>query len=309
MSHLRAGIVAAALFIPALAVHTAAAQQGAADRYGPAEIVASGRVEPVELVDVGAELSGRITEILADFNDEVAAGDVLARLDSATYRARLEEAEARLTLAEAKLAAAEAARDGTRARLAEANANFARKQELSGTGTASGRDLDLARANRDAARSAVAAAEAEVAVERAAVRIAKAGVSQARSDLMRTDIRAPIDGVVIDRKVERGQTVAASLQTPTLFTIAGKLSRVNIKAFVDEADIGRVRQGQRARFRVDAYPGRAFEGRVLNVRRAPKEIQNVVVYTVVIGAANPERVLFPGMTAEVRISLDEDQSG
>ena len=270
-----------------------------------ATVTATGRVEVVRSVRVGSQLSGQLAELLVDFNDEVTAGQAIARLDDRSFAARVREARARLASARAELAMAEAAIEGARARAGEAGRDFERRQSLHESGRLSTTELDRARALTLGARSDLAVAEAEAAARRAAVEIAEAALHQADIDMQRTVIRAPIDGVVIGRNVDEGQTVAASLEAPTLFTIARDLSRMEVHARVDEADIGRVDAGQRAVFTVDAYPARRFEAEVLQVRKAPDVVEGVVTYTVVLGTGNEDLALLPGMTAIVRVVVEE----
>ncbi|MEX1205220.1 MAG: efflux RND transporter periplasmic adaptor subunit [Dongiaceae bacterium] len=267
--------------------------------------IATGRIEAIDVVEVSSQLSGQVAELFADFNDEVEAGASLARLDDKTYEAAVAEAEARLAQAEAAHESAVATTEGAVARYEEARLEDRRKQELKAKGNISARDTDKAQADMLTAKSELNAARAEEAVQKAAIDMAGAALRKARIDLDRTIIRAPIDGVVIRRSVELGQTVAASLEAPKLFTIAHDLREMWVHARVDEADIGQIRVGQNARFSVDAYPDRSFTGRVIEIRRAPEIVQNVVTYTVVITMENPDLALLPGMTALVRIATTE----
>jgi len=310
-------------------------------------VTATGTVTAVVTVKVGSQLSGQIADLLVDFNDEVAAGAPIARLDDTGFQARVRQMQADLAIAEAGVMQHEAALDRARADLLNAEASrgviegqltsaqadfdktdtdYQRKKTLSERRTISQSELESAAAVRRGAAGDLSAAHAELKVQdariagaRAAVRMAEAALAdalalvaqkqaalaQAEHDLARTVIRAPIDGIVIGRDVEPGQTVAASLEAPTLFTIAHDLRDMEVHARVDEADIGRIQLGQRADFRVDAYPGRAFTGTVAQIRKAPIVIQNVVTYTVVISVRNEDRTLLPGMTALVRLVVDE----
>lgn len=267
--------------------------------------VATGRIEAIDVVEVSSQLSGQVGELFADFNDDVRAGAPLARLDDKTYVAAVAETEARLAQAEAAHKSAVATTGGVTARYEEARLDFQRKQALEAKGNISARETEKSEADMLAAQSDLSAAHAEEAVQRAAIEIARATLRMARIDLDRTVIRAPIDGVVIRRSVELGQTVAASLEAPTLFTIAHDLREMQVHARVDEADIGQIRIGQSARFSVDAYPDRTFSGQVIEIRRAPEIVQNVVTYTVVIATDNSDLALLPGMTALVRIATVE----
>jgi HlyD family secretion protein len=253
-----------------------------------ARVTATGVVEPLATVLVGTYVSGPIQALYADFNSVVERGQRVAKIDPAPFEVRVRQAEANLANARAR-------REKARADLARKEASLARSRELHARSFLSDDGLDLA-------VSEEAQARAQLALERAAVAQAEAALEEARIQLRYTDIVSPVDGVVISRKVDVGQTVAASFQTPTLFEIAEDLSRMRVRASVSEADIGGVADGQAASFAVDAWPGRRFEGRVVQVRSAPVTLQNVVTYDVVIEVANPARELLPGMTASVEIT-------
>ena len=308
---------------------------------------ATGTLNPISTVDVGSELSGRIAEVLVDFNDKVRAGQVLARLDPVTFAARVKEAEAALRIAQAgarvqlaskERAAAEisAARMARRvaeanqaaltAKLGETERDVKRKLILARTMIISKSDLTGTQARRDAETADVLAATEQInmkgeaiVVAEADLRIAEANLDnaqaiveekeaaldQAEQDLARTEIRSPIDGVIIKRDINPGQTVAVSLEAKMLFNIANDLSEMEVHGKLDEADIGQVKPGQKVAFTVDAYPERQFEADVRQVRMAHEVVQNVVTYTVVISASNLELLLFPGMTANLVIRIDE----
>ncbi|MEW6751348.1 MAG: efflux RND transporter periplasmic adaptor subunit [Candidatus Latescibacterota bacterium] len=231
----------------------------------------TGTLSAVGTVEVGTQVSGTIDQLYADFNDHVRAGQLLARLDTSALAASLRDAEAALARA--------------RAEHSRAVDQYDRNVPLAAQGFIS--DLDL--------RSLAT----QVETARAGVQSAEAGVWRGRTNLEHARIHAPIDGTVIQRSVQAGQTVAASLQAPTLFVIAQDLARMEILALVDESDIGQIRPGQEARFTVQAYPERVFHGRVSQVRLQPQTVQNVVNYTVVVEAGNEDGVLLPGMTATV----------
>jgi HlyD family secretion protein len=252
---------------------------------------ATGALEAVTTVQVGSQVSGTIAHLYADFNSVVHKGEVIARLDPSLFEARLRQAEANLVAAEADVERARANVEDTRQKLQRAQ-QLAAKDLLAPT------DLDTARANSDAAVAQEKANEAAVSQGRAAV-------NQARLDLSHTVITTPIDGVVISRNVDVGQTVAASFQAPVLFVIANDLSRMQVKASVDEADVGQVRDGEDVTFRVDAYPEREFQGRVEQVRLNPTVDQNVVSYDAIVAVDNSELLLRPGMTATVSIITRE----
>jgi len=266
-----------------------------------AAVSATGALNPVVSVQVSSQISGQIREIFVDFNTPVKAGDLLARIAPETYEHRVRQAEADLEAARALVAVQQAELFRARVNLADAERDFKRKQTLVAKNFLSPADLDKAQTTLEAARAQLAVVEAQARNSAALVRQREAALNQARVDLSRTEIRAPIDGIVIKKSVEPGQTVAASLQAPEMFVIAQNLADMQVEAAIDEADIGRVQLGQEATFTVDAFPGRRFKGKVKQVRQAAQVVSNVVSYTVVISAANPERRLLPGMTANVRI--------
>lgn len=256
-----------------------------------ATVSATGTLSARITVEVGTQVSGQIAELLVDYNDRVERGQVIARIEPSTFRAQLSEAEAQLAVARATVQEREAA-----LRLAELD--LARREALRRRGAGSQADLDRATSERDAAA-------AQLAVARATVAQRESMVEARRIDLERTVIRSPINGVIISRNVNVGQTVAASLQAPILFTIAQDLSEMQVEVRVDEADIGRVQAAERASFTVDAYPGQEFPGAVRQVRLQPSIESNVVTYTVVVMANNPRRTLLPGMTANVTFVVGE----
>lgn len=256
-----------------------------------ATVSATGSVNPVEMVDVGTQVSGTIKEIYVDYNSRVTKGQLIAMLDTDMLQSRIEEAKAALALAQARTTSA-------RASVADADRTFKRNKELWG------RDL-IARSELDAAETKLSLARASLAENNAQVVQAKASLKQAETSLGYARIVSPVDGVVIARKVDVGQTVAASLQTPTLFSIARDLTRMQIEASVDEADIGRIAEGQRAICRFDAWPDTTFEGTVTQVRLKSTVVSNVVTYTVIIRVDNSELKLKPSMTANVTIVTEE----
>ncbi len=264
-------------------------------------VASSGRIAPLVTVEVGSQLSGQILELNADFNDEVEAGALLARLDPQTYQTRVREAEAALEVSRAQVAVSDANVARTRSEFAAAERAFSRAESLRERGTFSEAQYDLAFTALENARAGVAVADANLRNARATLQQREANLESARVDLERTFIRSPIDGVVIDRQIDEGQTVAASFNAPVLFLIAQDLTRVQIEAQIDEADIGEIEDGQRVTFDVDAYPDLDFDGEVVQVRLAATDEGNVVTYTVVIEADNPRQRLLPGMTANVSI--------
>jgi HlyD family secretion protein len=231
----------------------------------------------------------------------VKSGQLIARLDPETYQHRVRQAEADVDAARAGQGVQQAEVSRARANLSNAQRDYERKKTLVEKNFISPAERDTAQNNLDAARAALASAEAQVRNGEAVVRQREAQLAAARVDLQRTSITAPVDGIVVKRSIEPGQTVAASLQAPELFVIAKNLTDMQVETSIDEADVGRLRVGQKASFTVDAFAGRHFEGEVRQVRKAATVVSNVVTYTVVISAANPDLTLLPGMTANVRI--------
>jgi HlyD family secretion protein len=283
-----------------------------------ATVSASGTLSAVTTVQVGSQISGQIKETLADFNSPVKKGQLLARIDPESFELKVQQAEADLEAARTALlqregdAAAQRSQQ-VRARIThdDAKRDLERKESLVQKGFIASAERDKAvfveQGAREAVRTAeaqVASAEAQVANSRAVIKQREAALASARNDLSKTSITAPVDGVVISRQVEPGQTVAASLNTPTLFTIAQDLSQMQVDVAIDESDIGRIRPGQRVTFTVDAFPARTFEGVVEQIRKAAQTVQNVVTYTVVVATKNPSLILLPGMTANARIVTD-----
>ncbi len=250
-------------------------------------VTATGELNAISVVEIGTQVSGTVQEIYVDFNSPVKAGQLIALIDPSVLRLTLSESEASLAVYQAGVKSAQAS-------LADSERQLARNKEL------------LAR--KLIARSQVDTSETDVALKRASLQEAKARVVQgkaaverARTNLNYTRITSPVNGVVIDRQVDAGQTVAASLQAPTLFKVAEDLTRMQIETKVDEADIGSVAEGQDVTFRVDAFPDETFEGKVVQVRIAPSTSDSVVTYTVIIHVDNPDLKLKPGMTANVSI--------
>jgi HlyD family secretion protein len=284
-----------------------------------AVVVASGTLNAVTTVQVGSQISGQVKEIYADFNTAVKKGQVIARIDPATYelrvnqaRADLDAAQSAVAVARSGLAAQQAEVGRVKITLADAERDLERKKLLVDKKFISGAELDKARVVLDTTRQQLKAVQAQIQVNEAQVNSALAAVKQRESllrqahvDLDRTIIRAPVDGTVILRNVDAGQTVAASLQAPVLFTIAQDLRDMQVEAAIDEADVGRLRVGLPASFAVDAFPRRSFAGEIRQIRKSPQNVQNVVSYTVVISAQNPDMALLPGMTANVRIVVEE----
>ncbi len=254
-------------------------------------VSATGTLQPENQVDVGAEISGRIERVLVDFNDPVAQGDVLAELDTEQLEARLAQSEASLNAARANVTQNEATLFQTRASAARTEGLFERS-------VVSEQDLESARADLQRAQANLQRARADAA-------LAAAQVDADRTALSKAVIRSPITGVVLDRLVEPGQAVAASFQTPVLFTLASNLSRMELVVDIDEADIGSVSEGQAASFAVDAFPQRRFDAELISVRNAPNILNGVVTYIGVLVVDNSSLLLRPGLTANADIVVAE----
>jgi HlyD family secretion protein len=264
-------------------------------------ISATGPVKALVTVDVGSQLSGMIAEMKANYNDRVKEGGTLAVIDRAPFEAKLASATANLAMARADIGLREAAVKRAETRLSQDERNAARLAVLLPKGVVSQKQCEDAQTQLGLAQADLAMARAQSESAKAAVSQREADVSQAQIDLDHTLIRSPIDGVVVDRRMQPGQTVAAQYQTPILFQIAQDLSQIQIWAQVDEADIGAVRPGAPATFTVEAYPDQTFTGAVDQVRLAATKLAGVITYTVIIRAQNEGQRLFPDMTATVRI--------
>jgi HlyD family secretion protein len=250
-------------------------------------VTATGTLQPVSQVDVGSELSGTLASVEVDFNDTVEKDQVLATLDTTSLENRIAEGKASLLQAEAKV-------QDARATEQEMKVKAKRCKELAKSRMCSPNDVD-------AAVAALARAVAAVSSSRAQVALAKATLEGYETNLQKATIRSPIKGIVLDRKVEPGQTVAASLQTPVLFTLAEDLTKMELVVAIDEADIGRIRNGMKAQFTVDAYPDKHFVATITQIRHAPQTVDGVVTYETVLAVDNPEQLLLPGMTATADI--------
>lgn len=292
-------------------------------------VSATGTVQAVTTVQVGSQVSGTVEWLGADFNSQVHTGQVIARLDPAIFQAQLENSRANVLNAEAAVQAAETEINNQKANLQASKANqevlrvqrddaaalVKRYQELQNV--LSGRDLEAAQAQANAAsaryeqgvaqvtqvQSAGASAKAKLEQAKASVAQAKAQLKQSQANLDHSIISSPIDGVVVSRSVDVGQTVAASLSAPTLFTIANDLTKMQVLASIDEADVGQIRAGIKANFTVDAFPGEIFTGNISQLRLNAQNTQNVVTYSAVIDVSNPQLKLRPGMTANITISV------
>jgi HlyD family secretion protein len=252
---------------------------------------------------VGSQVSGTISKLFADFNSHVRQGQVVAQIEPSLFEGALLQAKADLQNARANLTAAQAELEKAKATAAQTRADYQRTVGLAKEGVMSPQQLDLARANADTAAAGVTAAEATVKQAAAQVSLKSAAVDVAQTNLNHTIIHAPINGIVVARNVDVGQTVAASLQAPTLFNIAQDLTKMQVDTQTDESDVGNIKVGQEATFTVDAYPNQIFRGHVVQIRLNPTIVQNVVTYDTVIAFDNPEMKLFPGMTAYVTIPV------
>ena len=288
---------------------------------GPMEVLVSstGKVHPVMIVDVGSQVSGQVSEVLVDYNSLVSKDEVIARLDPAPFEARLEVAEADLAQAKASVTMQNASLEqlkadlvGARAAFKELEQDLERQSSLLKRKVVSQSIVDRAVASRDQSRARIDSLLAQQKRQRAQIRTTEAqvlsraaGLRERKTELDNTVIRSPVNGVVINRAADPGQTVAASLQAPVLFTIAQDLREIHLEVSVDEADIGRVREGQKVRFTVDAYPERTYTGQVIQIRKQPVEVSNVVTYVIIVSTRNDDDTLLPGMTANVELVIGE----
>ena len=264
---------------------------------------ATGTINAVTTVQVGSQVSGTISKLFVDFNSKVKKAQVIAQIDPSLLEGTLSQARADLENARANLAGAHANTEKAKASAIQTKADYERNLALTKEGVVSQQALDLAKANADSAQAQVSAALAQEVQARAQVSQKEAAVKVAQTNLNYTTIHAPIDGTVVARNVDVGQTVAASLQAPTLFTIAQDLTKMQVYAKTDESDVGQIRRGQRVTFKVDAYPKDTFLGTVSQVRMNSTVVQNVVTYDTIVDFDNPELKLFPGMTAYVTIPV------
>lgn len=299
---------------PATAYRLAKVESGAIT----AAVSATGTLNPVVSVQVGSQVSGQVKELYVDYNSQVKKGQLIARIDPEAFTLRVGQAMADMEATRAtvltqlaNVGALRAEVSRARVSLADAERDFQRNKTLFEKNFVSAAALDKARAVFEGAQEQLKIAQAQLAVGESQVRNVEAVVkqresqlAQAKVDLDRTMIRAPVDGIVVKKSVEPGQTVAASLQSPELFVIAQDLREMQVEASIDESEIGRIKTGQAATFTVDSYPGRTFRGSVSQVRKAAQVVQNVVTYIAVIATSNSDLSLFPGMTANVRIVVD-----
>ncbi|HVU04245.1 MAG TPA: efflux RND transporter periplasmic adaptor subunit [Polyangiaceae bacterium] len=257
------------------------------------EVQSTGKVKPLKEVQVGAQVSGRVVSVSVDYNDRVKKGDVLAEIDPRVFGAQVNQARAQITAANALVKKAEAS-------LAVAETTLARLERLRKDNLATQADYDTARGNRDVAKADVAASEAQLAQ-------LEAQLASAATTLQYTKITSPIDGMVITRSIDPGQTVASSFAAPVLFVIAPDLAEMQVLADIDEADVGKVKEGTEATVVVDAFPGKTFHGKVAQIRYSPNDVQGVVTYSAIIDVKNPDLELRPGMTATVTVETRRAQ--
>jgi HlyD family secretion protein len=266
-------------------------------------VQATGTINAVTTVQVGSQVSGTIQTLAADFNSHVKKNQVIAQIDPSLFQGALLQAKADLADAQANLIAAKANLDKAQATAAQAKLDFNRYTTLANEGVVPTQQLDTARATSQSADAAVGAAKAQVTQAAAQAQQKSAAVTVAQTNLDHSTIRSPIDGTVIARSVDVGQTVAASLQAPTLFTIAQDLTKMQVYVSTDESDVGTIKAGQEVNFKVDAFPKDTFKGKVSAVRLNATTVQNVVTYTTIVDFDNPEMKLFPGMTAYVTVPV------
>jgi len=296
-------------------------------------VTATGTLEAVRTVQVGSQISGQIAALHADYNSQVRKGQLLAEIDPRTFKSQVLTEEAQNAAAQARMQSSQADLINQEANLVQAEANlklaqvayenaqllFERAKQLNQKGLIPLSDYDVARTNAESGAAKVTQAEAGIRQAQAQIRSRQAGVEQVKSDIVGakaqleraqinldlTRIYSPVDGVVISRSVDIGQTVAASMSAPTLFLIANDLTRMQVKANIDEADIGKITPEVRVSFTVDAYPNETFTGQINEVRLEPTTVQNVVTYGVIIGVENPQLKLKPGMTTNLTLIVDE----
>jgi len=253
-------------------------------------VKATGNIQPIDQVEVGSQVSGRIIKLYADYNSPVKKGELIAQIDPVPFQAKVAQDRANLKQGQAQV-------EEVVAKLKQAETELKRDRDLATRGLVSQSDLDASVANRDSLAAQLKLARAQLEQDRATLEISQ-------TDLGYTSIESPVDGVVIARNVNEGQAVVASLSVQTIFVIATDLSKVQVEADVPEADVGKIAMGQPVSFTVDAFPDETFNGTVTQVRIAATTVQNVVTYPVIISADNSSKKLFPGMTANVSVEVD-----
>jgi HlyD family secretion protein len=271
------------------------------------KVQATGAVQPLLQINIGAQVNGRVTRVLVDFNSPVKKGDVLAEIDPSIYGTQVSAQEANVSSQRAQLAQARAQMENQRALMDTAHVALDRVERLFKAGLASKGDLDAAQGNHSAAKASFDAAVANVTSSEAAIRSQEAQLGQLTANLGYTKIYSPVDGVVVTRSIDPGATVVASFQAPVLFVIAQDLRKMRVLADVDEADVGKLGEKMAAECVVDAFPGETFHGIVSQLRFSPNTVQGVVTYSAVVEVDNPEEKLRPGMTATVTIRTHESK--
>lgn len=269
------------------------------------KVQATGTVQPLLQVNVGAQVNGRVTQVLVDFNSVVKKGDVLAEIDPLIYGTQVNAQQANLASQRAQLAQAKASVASMRAQMETARVALERTKKLYAANLAAKGDLDTAQGNYDSLVAQADAAQANADSQSAAIEAQSAQLNQSRANLGYTKIIAPVDGVVVTRSIDPGATVVASFQTPTLFVIAQDLRKMRVLADVDEADVGRIAEGMDADCVVDAFPGEIFHGKVSQIRYSANNVSGVVTYPGVVDVDNPEEKLRPGMTSTITVHSHE----
>jgi HlyD family secretion protein len=269
------------------------------------KVQATGTVQPMLQVNVGAQVNGRVTQVLVDFNSVVKKGDVLAEIDPLIYGTQVSAQAANLTAQHAQLAQAKATMASMKAQVETARVTLERVQKLYSANLAAKSDLDTAQGNYDSLRAQYDAASAAVESQAASIAAQSAQLNQSRANLGYTKIYAPVDGVVVTRSIDPGATVVASFQAPVLFVIAQDLRKMRVLADVDEADVGKLAEGMDADCVVDAFPGEIFHGKVSQIRYSANNVSGVVTYPAVVVVDNPEEKLRPGMTSTITVRTHE----
>ena len=298
---LAVGILAAFSFTRKNATQYFTAKAETGDIHNVVE--ATGTINAVTTVQVGSQVSGTISKLYADFNSHVKKDQVLAQIDPSLFEGALLQAKADLENARASAATAKANLEKAKATAAQATSDYQRNSAMAAQGIISKQQLDASKASADAAVAEVSAGQAQVTQANAQVQQKAAAVTVAQTNLNHCTITSPIDGVVVNRTIDVGQTVAASLQAPNLFQIAQDLTKMEVYTKTDESDVGMIKTGQPVRFKVDAFPKDTFRGTVMQVRMNPTTVQNVVTYDTIIVFDNPDMKLFPGMTAYVTVPV------
>jgi HlyD family secretion protein len=266
-------------------------------------VQATGTINAVTTVQVGSQVSGTISKLYVDFNSRVRKGQVIAQIDPSLFEGALLQAKADLENARATSAVAKAELEKANAAAEQTHSDYGRTLALTKEGVMSQQQLEVSKANNDAAQAAVSSAKAALVQASAQVAQKSAAVQVAQTNVNNTIIRSPIDGVVINRAIDVGQTVAASLQAPNLFSIAQDLGKMQVDVSTDESDVGQIKVGQEVSFTVDAFPKEIFRGQVVQIRMNPTTVQNVVTYDTVVNFSNLDNKLFPGMTAYISIPV------